>query len=785
MLIGTKSVKNLLVKQKQIKKGKGKIKMYNYPMRIHYHRKNGEYDTCSFVKSQDQRIDLLTYKKDYFGASFSFEHPSAHPLESLNFVVHTGQTSKEYAIRFNHYPLLTEVWILEGDDRIYYSENPAIASPFYKNQNPFAFDKAINSASFDHHWGYQGELGCCVEDNQAHFALWAPTATEVQVVVYESATNDAPVWKTFDMERGNSYSYNHKDNTIGVWSLDVEEDLTGKAYQYQVQFPHHQTVTRDPYTIATSPDGKRSAILSHAEKQVENFEVKHGSEATWRLANPCKAVICEMHIRDLTKSPTSGVDEHLRGTFLGAAQTGTVNQYGQSTAFDYIKKIGYNYVQLQPIADRHKEYDEDGNVTYNWGYDPQNYNAPETSFSTNPDDPAQVIRDLKTMVQAYHDAGIGVIMDVVYNHTFSVVDAPFQTTVPDYYYRMNPDGTFQNGTGVGNETASEHEMFRKYMIDSLLYWVQEYNIDGFRFDLMGIHDVKTMQMIRQSLDEIDPNIILYGEGWDMGTGLAPYDKAKKDNAYQMPNIGFFNDNQRDAVKGGEVYGAIKSGFVSGAATEPILAKAILGSRELGTYTHPNQVLNYVEAHDNYNLHDLLATLHPDQSSEQIMRKVETATAMNLLMQGMSFMEIGQEFGRTKLVVTGENGELTHDDRERAMNSYNAPDSVNQVNWDLINERQDSIEFIRQMIRLKTGTGAFSYPTYDEIYHHVFVHSANEHSGLIVYEIQGEDHLLVVFNAKGQDFQFENAGNLELLVTNSHLSDKDMVGGVSASVFKVL
>ncbi|CIV33286.1 pullulanase [Streptococcus pneumoniae] len=628
-------------------------------------------------------------------------------------------------------------------------------------------------------------MGCRVEDNQAHFSLWSPTATEVQVVVYESAANDAPVWKTFEMKRGNSYSYNHKDNTIGVWSLDVEEDLVGKTYQYQVQFPHHQTLTRDPYTIATSPDGKRSAILSHVEKQVENFEVKHGSEATWRLENPCKAVICEMHIRDLTKSPTSGVDEHLRGTFLGAAQAGTVNQYGQSTAFDYIKKLGYNYVQLQPIADRHKEYDEDGNVTYNWGYDPQNYNAPETSFSTNPDDPAQVIRDLKVMVQAYHDAGIGVIMDVVYNHTFSVVDAPFQTTVPDYYYRMNPDGTFQNGTGVGNETASEHEMFRKYMIDSLLYWVQEYNIDGFRFDLMGIHDVKTMQMIRQSLDEIDSNIILYGEGWDMGTGLAPYDKAKKDNAYQMPNIGFFNDNQRDAVKGGEVYGAIKSGFVSGAATEPILAKAILGSRELGSYTHPNQVLNYVEAHDNYNLHDLLATLHPDQSSEQIMRKVETATAMNLLMQGMAFMEIGQEFGRTKLVATGENGELTHDDRERAMNSYNAPDSVNQVNWNLINERQDSIEFIRQVIRLKTKTGAFSYSSYDEIYHHVFVHSAIEHSGCLIYEVHGKEHLLVVVNAKSEPYQFENAGNLAMLVTNSRSKEDNVLNDISLAVLSVL
>ncbi|HGD4264928.1 TPA: type I pullulanase [Streptococcus pneumoniae] len=674
--------------------------MYNYPMRIHYHRKNGEYDTCSFVKSQDQRIDLLTYKEDYFGALFSFEHPSSHVIESLNFVVHTGQTSKEYSIRFNHYPLLTEVWILEGDDRIYYSENPAIASPFYKNQNPFAFDKAINSASFDHHWGYQGELGCRVEDNQAHFSLWSPTATEVQVVVYESAANDAPVWKTFEMKRGNSYSYNHKDNTIGVWSLDVEEDLVGKTYQYQVQFPHHQTLTRDPYTIATSPDGKRSAILSHVEKQVENFEVKHGSEATWRLENPCKAVICEMHIRDLTKSPTSGVDEHLRGTFLGAAQAGTVNQYGQSTAFDYIKKLGYNYVQY-------------------------------------------------------------------------------------YYYRMNPDGTFQNGTGVGNETASEHEMFRKYMIDSLLYWVQEYNIDGFRFDLMGIHDVKTMQMIRQSLDEIDSNIILYGEGWDMGTGLAPYDKAKKDNAYQMPNIGFFNDNQRDAVKGGEVYGAIKSGFVSGAATEPILAKAILGSRELGSYTHPNQVLNYVEAHDNYNLHDLLATLHPDQSSEQIMRKVETATAMNLLMQGMAFMEIGQEFGRTKLVATGENGELTHDDRERAMNSYNAPDSVNQVNWNLINERQDSIEFIRQVIRLKTKTGAFSYSSYDEIYHHVFVHSAIEHSGYLIYEVHGKEHLLVVVNAKSEPYQFENAGNLAMLVTNSRSKEDNVLNDISLAVLSVL
>ena len=759
--------------------------MYNYPVLIHYHRKDEAYQSCNFSKWPADSVEFVK-EQEYFGDKFSFTQSSETPLEQMVFTVDKDGVSKEYPIRFNHYPLLTEVWILDGDDTVYYSENPAIASPHYKDQNPFAFDKAINSASFDHHWGYQGELGCQVSEEETSFKLWSPTATTVQVVVYESASNDAAILKTYEMQRGNSYSYSHKDNTIGVWNLTVPESLAGRAYQYQINFPHHQSLTRDPYTIATSPDGKRSAILSEKERQVEGFEVKNGTEATWRLENPCQAVVYEMHIRDLTKSETSGVAPELRGTFLGAAQTGTVNHFGQSTAFDYIKELGVNYVQLQPIADRHKEYDADGNVTYNWGYDPQNYNAPETSMSTNPNDPGQVIRDLKTMIQAYHDAGIGVIMDVVYNHTFSTVDAPFQTTVPDYYYRMNRDGSYQNGTGVGNETASEHEMFRKYMIDSLLYWVNEFNIDGFRFDLMGIHDVKTMQMIRWAMDEVDPKIILYGEGWDMGTGLAPYDKAKKDNAYQLPNIGFFNDDQRNAIKGAEVYGDIKSGFVSGAATEPIVAKAILGSRELGSYLSPNQVVNYVEAHDNYNLNDLLATLHPTEDQASIMKKVETATAMNLLMQGISFMELGQEFGRTKLVPTGENGELTHDDRERAMNSYNAPDAVNQVDWNLINERQESIEFIRQIIGLKTKTSAFSYPTYEEVYRHVFVHTAIENSGWIVYEIQGtKEHFLVVFNAKGASFYYENAGNLEMLVTNSRSNQENTLDNVSVAVMNVL
>ena len=758
--------------------------MYNYPVLIHYHRKDEAYEACSFSKKPVDSVELIK-EEEYFGAKFSLTQPSEVGLETMTFTVEKDGVSKEYPIRFNYYPLLTEVWILDGDDTVYYSENPAIASPHYKDQNPFAFDKAINSASFDHHWGYQGDLGCQVSDTQTSFSLWAPTATSVQVVVYESASNDAPILKTYEMERGNSYSYSHKYNTIGVWSLTVPESLAGRAYHYQIDFPHHQSLTRDPYTTATSPDGKRSAIVSEQDRQVDGFEVKHGREATWRLENPCQAVVYEMHIRDLTQSETSGVDPELRGTFLGAAQTGTVNQYGQSTAFDYIKELGVNYVQLQPIADRYKEYDADGNVTYNWGYDPQNYNAPETSMSTNPNDPGQVIRDLKTMVQAYHDAGIGVIMDVVYNHTFSVVDAPFQTTVPDYYYRMNRDGTYQNGTGVGNETASEHEMFRKYMIDSLLYWVKEYNVDGFRFDLMGIHDVETMQIIRDELDKVDPRILTYGEGWDMGIGLLPQDKAKKDNAYQLLDIGFFNDNERDAIKGAEVFGTLKAGFVSGQGTENIIAKAILGSSELGSYLMPNQVVNYVEAHDNYNLHDLLREFHPHDDLETLTKRIELATAMNILMQGLAFMELGQEFSRSKLVATGPNGQVTQADKERAMNSYNAPDQVNQVDWNLLSKHQDSVNFISKIIQLKTTRKEFSYSTYEEIYQHVYVRQAQTNSGLIIFEIKDKKHYLVIFNASGTPYRLENADKLKLVVSNNRSKINTEVENLTASVFEIL
>ena len=764
--------------------------MLDYKVIVHYHNPKGDYFSYDLWQWQtDQWGKEAPFSKlDYFGIQGELSFKSWEPLSQAHVIVKRSDWSSQscdYHIDLLPVHLSTEVWLIEGDHQVYYSLQAATTSHQYSRRCPHNFDVAMRSDYFDECWGYQGWLGHRLQGQVNEFKVWAPTAKKVELVVYETSDNQAAVYKEFPMEKGEIYSHDHAKNTIGVWSVEVPEDLAGKAYQYHVHFENQHFLTRDPYTIATSPDGKRSAIVAEQGKTVAGFKVCQGKEATWRLDNPNQAVIYEMRIRDISKSPSSGVAEHLRGTFFGACQSGTRNSQGDQTTFDYIRNLGINVVQLQPVSDRHKDYDENGQVTYNWGYDPQNYNAPETSFSSNPDDPGQAIRDLKTMIQAYHDAGISVTLDVVYNHIYSTFDSAFQSTVPDYYYRMNPNGSFQNGTGVGSETASEHEMFRKFMIDSLRYWVEEFNVDGFRFDLMGIHDVTTMNIIREEMDKIDPRILLYGEGWDMGTGLMPEDKAKKDNAYQLPRIGFFNDTQRDAIKGAEVYGGLKAGYVSGQATEDIIAKAILGSSELGSYLTPTQVLNYVEAHDNFNLHDLLVDLHPDDDEVTRTKRIELATAMNLLMQGMAFMELGQEFSRTKLVGTGEEGQALPSDRDRAMNSYNAPDAVNQVNWELISQHQESIDYIKQIIHLKTSQKEFSYQTYEEIYKHVFVREAFAGSGIVIFEIKDEKHYEIIFNASGLPYYLENADHLRLLVGNSRHKRPFYVENLTASVFEVI
>ena len=718
---------------------------------VHFHSMHGDYSRYNMWKWLDGYWGEEAYfsREDDFGLVGQLTFPANRFIDYVNLLVKTEDWSKQthdYRIRRFLGDAPNAIWVVEGDPTVYYSKQAALTSHSFEGRDQHAFDMALRRQEFDQKWGFQGWLGHKYEKGSTEFRLWGPLARRVQLLLFKKGSKT----KVIKMSRGTSVNKDrHEMNTHGVWSVSVPGDLDGVAYQFRVY--HEESFyqdTRDPYSIALSLNNKKSLVVNPERLVPKGYQKVTRQEANWRNVNACSSVICEMHLRDFSISETSGVKKAYRGTYLGACQKGTKNAQGDVTGFDYIKRMGYNYVQLQPVFDHHKNYDKNGNLLYNWGYDPENYNVPDRQFAVDQKNPLAPILELKKMIQAYHEAGIGVIMDVVYNHTYSSYSSPFQLTVPAYYYRMHDNGSFQDGSGCGNETASEKEMYRKYMIDSLTYWAEEFGVDGFRFDLMGLHDVATMNAIRSAMDDIDPRILIYGEGWDMGIGLPVDQKAKKDNAALMPRIGFFNDNARDAVKGAEVYGQISNGYVSGAPLEDKIAKSLLGSRGFVNYLMPGQVLNYIEAHDNYNLNDLMHHLHPHDSPEDIEKRIYLANALNLTMQGMCFMQLGQEFQRSKMVATGEDGNYTEADVKRAMNSYNAPDEVNCVDWNQVTLKKELIDKIAKLIERKRTVAEFSYRSYADIYDNLYVTKADFASGIVELHISGKlDETLVFDNMK--------------------------------------
>lgn len=718
---------------------------------VHFHSMHGDYSRYNMWKWLDGYWGEEAYfsREDDFGLVGQLTFPANRFIDYVNLLVKTEDWSKQthdYRVRRFLGDAPNAIWVVEGDPTVYYSKQAALTSHSFEGRDQHAFDMALRRQEFDQKWGFQGWLGHKYEKGSTEFRLWGPLARRVQLLLFKKGSKT----KVIKMSRGTSVNKDrHEMNTHGVWSVSVPGDLDGVAYQFRVY--HEESFyqdTRDPYSIALSLNNKKSLVVNPERLVPKGYQKVTRQEANWRNANACSSVICEMHLRDFSISETSGVKKAYRGTYLGACQKGTKNAQGDVTGFDYIKRMGYNYVQLQPVFDHHKNYDKNGNLLYNWGYDPENYNVPDREFAVDQKNPLAPILELKKMIQAYHEAGIGVIMDVVYNHTYSSYSSPFQLTVPAYYYRMHDNGSFQDGSGCGNETASEKEMYRKYMIDSLTYWAEEFGVDGFRFDLMGLHDVATMNAIRSAMDDIDPRILIYGEGWDMGIGLPVDQKAKKDNAALMPRIGFFNDNARDAVKGAEVYGQISNGYVSGAPLEDKIAKSLLGSRGFVNYLMPGQVLNYIEAHDNYNLNDLMHHLHPHDSPEDIEKRIYLANALNLTMQGMCFMQLGQEFQRSKMVATGEDGNYTEADVKRAMNSYNAPDEVNCVDWNQVTLKKELIDKIAKLIERKRTVAEFSYRSYADIYDNLYVTKADFASGIVELHISGKlDETLVFDNMK--------------------------------------
>lgn len=552
---------------------------------------------------------------------------------------------------------------------------------------------------------YNGsDLGATYTKQNTVFKVWAPSSTKAKVKIFETGSDDeanAKVIATKDMTL---------DKKTGVWSVKVNGDLKNKYYTYILTRGGKEIETADIYAKAAGVNGNRSMVVDLTTTNPEGWaEDKHVT-----VSNATEANVWEVSVRDFSISETSGVSEANRGKFLAFTETGTtVNGSDDtvSTCVDYLKQMGVKYVQIMPFFD-FGSIDESKDLAdqYNWGYDPKNYNVPEGSYSSDPYKGEVRIKECKEMIKALHDAGIGVIMDVVYNHTYSVEDSFFNLTVPNYYYRKNADGSWANGSGCGNDTASEHKMFSKYMVESVTYWAEEYHIDGFRFDLMGLHDVETMNAIRESLDKLEggEDIIMYGEAWNLSTNAKSGTVlANQNNVYELnERIGAFNDTIRDAIKG-STFVLNEKGFVQAGSSKGKLKNGIEGMSDptSGWAKVPTQCVNYSSCHDNFTLYDkLVASVYGTDKAfraryEDIVSMNKLSAAIIYTSQGIPFIHAGEEFARSK---DGEE------------NSYNTTDEQNQLVWTDLYNYGDLVEYYKGLMQIRNSFSAFNDPTTDSM-----------------------------------------------------------------------
>lgn len=547
--------------------------------------------------------------------------------------------------------------------------------------SPLSWKKIYESQRFVDAYTYDGPLGPEYTPEGTTLRVWAPTAQKVAVLLYRDG-HSALSEQTLSLTKAEK----------GVWMCRLQGDQNGKYYTFAVTADGVTKETVDPYARTTGINGQRGMILDLAAASPKGWAQDQ------RLQIPAgKRVVWEINVRDFTSDPSSGVPIAHRGKYLGFVEPDTtLDQDGiHPTGLSYLKKLGVTYVQLMPIYD-FGSVDEERPAPsrYNWGYDPINYNVPEGSYSTDPYRGEVRVKELKTMIQQLHKAGIGVIMDVVYNHMYQW-ENPLNRTVPYYFFRQNADGTPSNGSGCGNETASERAMCRKYIIDSLVYWASEYHLDGFRFDLMGLIDVETMNAARAALDALPngKNILMYGEPWQGGPSAMRAMASDKGNIYLLDDrIGVFSDGTRDAIKGG-CFEAREPGYVNGRWDSRFgVGASVAAWCRSNTFCPktPGQVVSYVSAHDNYTLWDKLLRVEYEQPNydsrdEKILAQNRMSAGIYLTCLGIPFMQAGEEFARTKW---GEH------------NSYNSDLSINQLEWTRTETFGDLVEYYRGLLELR-------------------------------------------------------------------------------------
>ena len=546
---------------------------------------------------------------------------------------------------------------------------------------------------------YSGtDLGVTYSSTGTKFRVWAPTASAMVLRIYNDGEFGAAI-------RTDSL----KQDASEIWDITLPGDWKNRFYTLQACIAGKwMAEVPDIYAKAVGVNGKRGMVVSLAETNPSGWD----ADKKPALKSPNDIVIWEVHTRDFSVNPSSGIKN--RGKFLAFTEKGTTNPQGEKTGLDHLVDLGVTHIHLLPAFD-FQTIDETKpeQNSYNWGYDPQNFNAPEGSYSTNPYDGNVRIREFKEMVLALHKSGIRVIMDVVYNHVSSAQKSNFEQLVPGYYFRMNPDGSFSNGSGCSNETTSEKPMMRKFMVESVAYWAKEFHVDGFRFDLMGLHDIETMNAIRAELDNIDKSIFMYGEGWTAGDSPLPADqRAVKSAASKLNGVAVFSDDIRDGIRGswsdskdaGFMCGkvgteeSIKFGIVA-ATNHPQIDFSKVNYSKAAYATKPASTITYVTCHDNPCLWDKVNFTCTGESEKAMLMSQKLANAIVLTSQGVAFLHAGEEVVRTKHGVE---------------NSYNSPDSINWIDWSRKSTYREVYSYYKGLVHLRNNHPAFKMPTAEMI-----------------------------------------------------------------------
>ncbi|MEM1119794.1 MAG: type I pullulanase [Bacteroidota bacterium] len=613
---------------------------------------------------------------------------------------------------------------------------------------------------------YEGtDLGLTFTPQASTFRLYAPPAAKAILRFYEKGVGGEAV-EEISMRRGED----------GVWAVTVAKNLEGQYYTFQTLINDKWGAeVPDPYVKAVGVNGKRGQVIDFQKTNPEGWE----NDRRPTLENPTDIILYELHIRDLSMHENSGIQN--KGKFLGLTETGTKSPDGAATGIDHIKELGVTHVHLLPSYD-YMSIDEStlDNNNYNWGYDPQNYNVPEGSYSTNPYDGAVRVKEFKQMVKTLHDNGLRVILDVVYNHTGVTEGSNFNQLLPGYYYRQNAAGDFSDASACGNETASDRPMMRKFIIESVKHWVKEYHLDGFRFDLMGIHDIETMNQVSAALHEIDSTIFIYGEGWTAGDSPLPEnDRALKKYTHRIKNVAAFSDDIRDGLKG-SVFDHPDRGFASGKPNmEETVKFGVVASTqhpqinyEKVNYSNepwaaqPSQAIAYVSCHDNHTLWDRLLNSQPNATEKERIKMDILANTVVLTSQGVPFLHAGVEMLRTK---DGEE------------NSYKSPDSINKLDWSRKTKYAPVFETYKKLVQLRKNHSAFRMPTTEMIQEHLKFMDFPEGSLLVGYTISGNANgdswkdILVLFNGNQVDKPVEiPAGDWTMVVRGGDVNETSKI-----------